>query len=69
MEKRHRRLNTLTDIKRMLASVANDFDHDIIDAQKARTLTYVLSILSQVIRDSDLEQRIEKLEALTEKER
>jgi len=62
MKKYSVRLKSLADIRRFLARVANDLDKDEIEAGKARTLTYIGSILSQVIRDSDLEARISALE-------
>lgn len=57
-----RRLNSLQDVRRMLSSIANDLNEDKMPESKARCLTYVLSQLAICIKDSDLEQRIEKLE-------
>ncbi len=62
MRKYSVRLKSLADIRRFLARVANDLDKDQIEPGKARTLTYIGSILSQVIRDSELEQRVDELE-------
>lgn len=68
MEKpKDRRLNSLRDVARMLARVANDLNQDTMKEGKARTLTYVLSILSQVLKDGDIEQRLEKLEEIMNK--
>jgi hypothetical protein len=57
-----KRLNTLNDIRRFLAKVANDLNDDKITEGKARTLGYVCSILSQVVKDSEIEKRIDELE-------
>lgn len=56
------RLKTLSDIRRFLARVLNDLDADRIPESKAKALGYICSIMKDIIRDSDLEQRIEKLE-------
>lgn len=56
------RLKTLGDVRRLLSRVANDVDANIIQEGKARTLAYILSIMRDVIKDSDLEARILKLE-------
>jgi hypothetical protein len=62
MKKYSKRLKTLSDIRRYLASAINDLDAGNLEESKARCLTYMLSILSQVIRDSDLESRLAALE-------
>lgn len=56
------RLKTLCDIRRFLARVLNDLDANIIPESKAKALAYLCSIMKDIIRDSDLEQRIAKLE-------
>ena len=62
MRKYQKRLKTLTDVRRYLSSIINALDKGELEESKARCLTYMCSILSQVIRDSDLEGRIEALE-------
>jgi hypothetical protein len=56
------RLKTLLDVRRFLARVLNDLDANRIQESKAKALGYLCSIMKDIIRDSDLEQRIEKLE-------
>ncbi|MDP1991019.1 MAG: hypothetical protein Q8K00_08340 [Syntrophales bacterium] len=56
------RFKTLCDIRRFLARTLNDLDADKIIDVKARTLGYLCSVMRDVIRDSDLETRILKLE-------
>jgi len=56
------RLKSLLDIRRFIARVLNDLDADKIGESKARTLGYLCSVLRDVIKDSDLESRILKLE-------
>jgi hypothetical protein len=45
-----------------MARVLNDLDGNKIDEGKARTLGYLCSVLRDIIKDSDLESRILKLE-------
>jgi hypothetical protein len=45
-----------------MARVLNDLDADIITEVKARTLGYLCSVLRDVIKDSDLEARVSRLE-------
>lgn len=56
------RLKSFGDIRRFLARVLNDLDGNRIQEPKARTLGYLCSIMKDIIRESDLEQRITKLE-------
>lgn len=56
------RLKSLLDIRRFMARVLNDLDADKIVESKARTLGYLCSILRDIIKDSDLESRVLKLE-------
>ncbi|MHB8092767.1 MAG: hypothetical protein ACYDH8_14395 [Syntrophales bacterium] len=59
-------MKTLGDVRRWLARIANDMDANIIEEGKARTMTYIGSVLQSVIKDSELEARIEKLEKAQE---
>lgn len=56
------RLKSLLDIRRFMARVLNDLDSDKTSETKARTLGYLCSVLRDVIKDSDLESRVLKLE-------
>ncbi|MGB5217576.1 MAG: hypothetical protein WBN66_04680 [Smithella sp.] len=56
------RMKSLTDVRRFMARVINDLDDNRIFESKARTLGYLCSVLRDIIRDSDLEERILKLE-------
>jgi len=56
------RLKSLLDIRRFMARVLNDLDADKISESKARTLGYLCSVLRDIIKDSDLESRVLKLE-------
>lgn len=56
------RLKSLGDIRRFMARIANDLDADRIQESKARTLGYLCSVLRDVVKDSDLEARVLKLE-------
>lgn len=61
------RLKNLLDVRRFLARVLNDLDANRIQESKAKALGYLCSIMKDIIRDSDLEQRITKLEKEIEK--
>lgn len=56
------RLKSLGDIRRFMARVLNDLDSDKTTESKARTLGYLCSVLRDVVKDSDLEARVLKLE-------
>ena len=56
------RVKSLLDIRRFMARTLNDLDTDKITESKARTLGYLCSVMRDVIKDSDLESRIIKLE-------
>jgi hypothetical protein len=56
------RIKSLVDVRRFMARTLNDLDTDKITESKARTLGYLCSVLRDVIKDSDLESRILKLE-------
>lgn len=58
-----RRLKTAEDVRVALAKLYRDLERDEVDVQKGRALVYVLATLSNVIRDSDIEKRLEALEA------
>jgi len=57
-----KRLNTLNDVRRFLSAVTNDLNDDKITESKAKALGYLCSILQQIIQNSDLENRVAKLE-------
>lgn len=58
----HKRLKTMQDVRKFLAFATNEFSLDRMDAQKAKAIAYLCSILHQIIKNSDLESRIEELE-------
>ncbi len=64
MRKYRKRLKTLLDVRRFLADVANQLNQDEIPESKARGLAYICSILQAVIKDADIEKRLEVLEKL-----
>jgi hypothetical protein len=61
------RFKSLCDIRRFLARTLNDLDGDTINESKARTLGYLCSVMRDIIKDSDLEARVLKLEKELEK--
>jgi len=59
-----RRLQTTQDLRRYLANLINRTEAGKIDANIARGLTYMVSILMRAIEGSDIEKRIGELEKL-----
>lgn len=62
MEKKHTRLNSQTDCRRFLARAINETKAGAMKPDFLRALTYSIKVLSQILSDSDLEERIAKLE-------
>lgn len=56
------RLKSLVDIRRFIASVINDIRQGRMDHAEGKTYGYLASILQSIVKDSELEQRIEALE-------
>lgn len=59
---KRRRLKSMEDARRFIASVIQGLENDEIDTRKAGRLGYLAGILITAIRDSTLEERIAKLE-------
>ena len=60
-----RRLRNISDVRRYLASLINRLEAkagDDVDAALAGRLAYISNILLGAIKDSDIEQRLAKLE-------
>jgi len=62
-----RRLKSLEDLRRWLADAGNRLESGNIDVTHARTVAYLCSVMSGIIKDSDLEARLEALEKSMEK--
>lgn len=64
MKNRGQNLKTLSDLRRFMAKITNQLyrgDGEMAES-KARCLAYMASILRDVIKESDLENRITELE-------
>jgi len=59
-------LDTMSDVKREMAKVYREARSGIVDVQDATKLTWCLQAVSKIIEGSDLEKRIEALEAKNE---
>lgn len=59
-----KRLRTLGDVRRYVAGLLNRFEAGEINETHLKAAAYVSNILTSTIKDSDFEQRIEKLEEL-----
>jgi len=57
-----KRLQTLCDVRRYLAGLLNRYEEKEIDEIHLKAAAYVSNILTSTIKDSELEQRIDKLE-------
>ncbi|KJV07547.1 hypothetical protein [Methylocucumis oryzae] len=57
------KLDTMQDVKREMAKVYREARSGTIDVQDATKLTWCLQAVGKVIEGSDLEKRIEALEA------
>jgi hypothetical protein len=55
-------LNTLKDVKRLLASVINEFRTGKLTTDEARCLAYVGNVLVGAIKDGEVETRLKELE-------
>lgn len=62
MVKYSKRLKTLADLRRFLAAQITALDRNEIDENRLRCLSYALGVLASIIKDSDLEERLSKLE-------
>ena len=60
------RFKSLLDIRRYLARTLNNLEVDTIAEGKARVIGYLCSVMRDIIKDSDLEIRVEKLEKAQE---
>ncbi len=56
------RLQTLQDVRRLLAKTVNALNRNEITEERARALGYLAGILRDVIKTGDLEARLEALE-------
>ena len=65
--KQRKRLKSLSDVRRFLANLINQTAGGMIDPALSGRLGFLLNILRGVISDSDLEQRIKKLEGEVKK--
>ncbi|AOS85082.1 hypothetical protein BIU88_09350 [Chlorobaculum limnaeum] len=57
-----KRLQTLGDVRRYLAGLLNRFEAKEIDEVHLKAAAYVANILTGTIKDSELEERIQRLE-------
>jgi hypothetical protein len=58
------RLNSLDDVKRLLAATINEFRQARISADEARVTAYVANILIGAIKDGEVESRFKVIEEI-----
>ena len=61
------RLANIKDVRREIAAVYKEARTGVMPTQEATRLVYMLISLGNMIRDSELEQRITELEKLSDK--
>jgi len=61
------RLANIKDVRREIAAVYKEARTGVIPTQEATRLVYMLIALGNMIKDSELEQRISELEKLSDK--
>lgn len=59
---RVRRLKTLDDVRRYLADVLHRLEAAQLDDAGAKTRAYIANTLCAIVKDADIEKRIEALE-------
>ena len=57
-----RRLKTMSDLRRYMAGLINRTEDGKVDPAVLTKLSYSISILSRIIADSDIEERLKQLE-------
>ena len=63
-EKRYRcRLNTLSDVKKEMGRLYREARTGVVDVQEATKLVWCLQAIGKVVESSDIERRIQQLEA------
>ena len=66
--KNNRRLNDMSAVRKYLARTLNAYDDGRIESQKLRDITYLCKTLMKALESENLEERVEELEQLAEKE-
>lgn len=59
-----RRFKTLEDTRKALAAYLRAIEQGSMDKDTGRTLIYGCNVMASLIRDSDIEARLNRLEAL-----
>lgn len=60
--KKKKRLKSLNDIRQFLSAIINELYQERIDENRAKSFGYLCNILSGIVKDSDIESRLEALE-------
>lgn len=63
-----RRFKTLEDTRKALAAYLRAIEAGTLDKDTGRTLIYGCNVMASIIRDGDIEKRLEALEAAKEAE-
>ncbi len=66
--KGYSQLSSLSDIRKFVSRLINDRRRDNIDSSMSRDCGYLSKILMEIMQNSEIEERIKKLEEILEKE-
>ena len=66
--KGYSQLSSLSDIRKFVSKLINDRRRDNIDSSMSRDCGYLSKILMEIMQNSEIEERIKKLEEILEKE-
>jgi len=66
--KGYSQLSSLSDIRKFVSKLINDRRRDNIDSAMSRDCGYLSKILMEIMQNSEIEERIKKLEEILEKE-
>jgi len=67
--KGYSQLSNLSDIRKFVSKLINDRRRDNIDSSMSRDCGYLAKILMEIMQNSELEERIKKLEMVLEEKR
>lgn len=58
-------LNNISKVKRLFAKIINEYNREEIGTQRFRDFIYGLSKYAELLKSNDLENRLEKLEVIS----
>lgn len=68
IKRRKKRLNSLSSVRKFLAEQINKLQSGEVTQEELRVYSYACSIISSILKDSDIEKRIKQLEKTLKEE-